>query len=217
MSESQPSKIPTPPKTTASQTPPKPKPKGTLSQEGKLTLPPRRLSLENAGSPPKPEKHTYVSRSSEAKACFIKAKLHLKDSKNIRGDIKTGVMVALERLYELVKEADAGSARPKPRSEQKKEVVLEKTQERECRDDDLKKKIEEHSKLLMENTERMETLKEAMEKQMEVLEKQSYASVVAASTGRQPPQQTALHSVVVTAVDETTTGEEVLDRIRKGE
>lgn len=45
-----------------------------------------------------------------------------------------------------------------------------------------------------------------------MLQRQSYASV-ATSPKRQ--EHTALHSVVITAVDETETGEEVLDRIKK--
>lgn len=198
-SNSQQLKTPTPPRKTAPRAAPRPKPTTLSSQEGKPTA--RRPPAEATGSPPTQEK--FANRTAEAKACLTKAKINLEASRNLKYDIKINVTEAVERLFQLVKESEANKAN---------ERTLSRTQqaglrEREADESDLKKQIEEHSKLLRENNERMVNLKE-------VLEKQTYASVAAVALPRRP-EQTALHSIVVTAVDETKTGEEVLDRIRK--
>lgn len=206
--ESRPSKTPSPPKKTAAAAPAKPKPKALVT---------RRLSVEAAESPPKPEKQKYLSKVSEAKACLMKAKQHLSNSKNLRTDIKIEVTQAVERLYELVKEADSGSVREKPPSKvQVKEKTMEKVQEKGKEEDDLKRTIEEHTKLLKESNKRMESLKEAMEKQKDILEKSTYANVAAAGQPRrQQCEQAVLHSVVVTSKDENDSGDQVLNRIRE--
>ncbi|KAJ0171647.1 hypothetical protein K1T71_012410 [Dendrolimus kikuchii] len=53
-----------------------------------------------------PARKKYKSRESEARANLAKACLHLKDSKNLKTEIKTGVQSALDRLFALVKESE---------------------------------------------------------------------------------------------------------------
>lgn len=162
----------------------------------------RRLSTEEVGSPPRFVNIKYADRLSEAKACVTKAKLNLSRSGNLKREIKTEVHLAIDRLYQLVKEADCVKAST---GRQPKEV--EKSENR-IEIGELEKTIEKHSELIRENNEKMEHLRTT-------LERQSYASV-AATTARMPhPEKTALHSVVITAKDETETGEEVLGRIRE--
>jgi hypothetical protein len=46
------------------------------------------------------------SRTQEAKNCLRSAKRYLEQSRNLRIDIKDGVNAALNKLFQLVKEAD---------------------------------------------------------------------------------------------------------------
>lgn len=200
--------------------PSEPKSMAVLSQESRTT---RETSVDAAGKPPEQEKPKYADRVAEARACLNRAKTQLGSARNLRTDIKTDVNLAVERLYQLVKEAEMGKG--KEEKNQKKGQEGGKEQEQQVlspsiplaskTDSDLIKKLEEHSKLLRENNGRMEALKEAMERQKEVLEKTTYAGVVAGQTRRKLPEHTALHSVVVSSKDETETGEEVLGRIRE--
>lgn len=202
-------KTPTPPRKTATIAPPRSKPVTLPSQEGKLTG--RRLQTAPV-SPPKVGK--FPSRTSEARACLSKAKTNLELSRNLKTDIKASVIQAIDRMYELVKESEAANSlnRTMTLTNEPRESPREKEREP---DKYFQRQIEEHSKLLKENNERMESLKEAMDRQKEILEKTSYANVAAGPPRRQPCQQAALHSVVVSSKDGKETGEEVLGRIRE--
>lgn len=57
-------------------------------------------------SPKISPKKTYASRILEAKACLVKGKQNLGLSRNIKTDIKHTITETIERLYELVKEAE---------------------------------------------------------------------------------------------------------------
>lgn len=50
----------------------------------------------------------YKTRVSEAKAYLVKGSILIRNSRNLRKDIKTGVIESLEKLYLLVKEAEEG-------------------------------------------------------------------------------------------------------------
>lgn len=189
---------------------PKPKPKLANSQESRAGV--QSLTFEVAKSPVK-----YADRLVEARACVTKAKINLGQSRNIKGEIKLEVLQAIDRLYQLVKEVHSIKGQGKKQVldslDQEKEKVPEREKGKE--ETELLSRMEEHAHLIRENNSRMEKLKETIEKQQEFQERQTYASVAAAFTRRQSPEQTALHSVVVTSKDETETGEEVLERIRK--
>ncbi|XP_049874511.1 uncharacterized protein LOC126372706 [Pectinophora gossypiella] len=75
-----------------------------LSQETRPSE--RRASVESTKTPP--PKPKYNSRMSEAKACLVKAKTLLGESRNLKAEIKQGVTQAVERLYQLAKEAGGG-------------------------------------------------------------------------------------------------------------
>lgn len=202
----------TPPRKTTTVEAQKPKPKTTvLPKDARVGA--RRASVEAAGSPPKQERIKYKDRLSEAKACLTKAKLNLGNSRNIKTEIKAEVIQAVERLYQLVKEVESikGEGKTKYQEpEKEREPEKEKTKE----DSELILRMEEYGKLIQANNDKMEKLKETLERQQEIQER-TYANVTAESVRRHPPQQTALHSVVVTAKDDTETGEEILNRIRK--
>lgn len=172
----------------------------------------------------------YDSRTSEARACVMKAKLQMRNSKNLKTEIKNDVIESVDRLYRLVKEAEEGKpyrgkAKEKEGKEEKEQENKNKNQK--CGSPDkngkihseekeLIKKMEEHAKLLRENKEDMEKLKEVLVRQQEMLNtKVTYASAVAGPPKRQPVEPTALHSVVITSKDENETGDQVFEHIRK--
>lgn len=186
----------------------KQKPKKALSQGSA-----EKITMETSASPPK-EKKKYANRLAEARACVTKAKINLGNSRNISNCIKNEVLLVIDRLYEIIKETETGKKQGEKQEGQAKETTKQKIKEVEIEDRELIKKIEYQSKLIEENNTRIEGLKSLMEKQNRMLDRHTYASVTADRPGRQLISQTALHSVIVTAKDETETGEEILNQIR---
>ncbi|KAJ8718238.1 hypothetical protein PYW07_006168 [Mythimna separata] len=157
----------------------------TLAQESKSTnVTTVRKSFER-GSPPKAR---YVDRTSEAKACLTKTKLNLGSSRNTKTEIKTAISEAAERLFQLVREAEAELKTLKQKSTKEEGQVSAETKplptnpsspETESANSVLLKTLEQHTKLLAESNSRIEELKERMDLQKEFIEKASYASVAA--------------------------------------
>ncbi|KAL0859703.1 hypothetical protein ABMA27_010818 [Loxostege sticticalis] len=184
----------------------------------------RRLSSEALSVSPRVGPK-YASRLTEAKAMLTKAKLHLKNSKNMKTDIKVEVTQSLERLYQLVKEAeqdrkqetkegrnnDTVNMTMEPRKESTEDREMEREKVRVGKE--LVDKMIEHSKQIEENRKEMEKLREVIEKDHKNRETATYASVAAAAP-RTPPGHAALHSVVITSTNEMETGEEVINRVR---
>lgn len=172
----------------------------------------RKTSTEAQMQSPPVQKPKYVSRTAEAKANLVKAKTLLGQSRNLKADIKTDVTMAIERLYELVKEG-----------EQNKRVlettVLAEPVVGTGKEDQLAGVLREHMKTIKEHTERMKDLEKALEMQKkEYTEGKvplSYAEVAASQNNLNLPLKTTIHSVVVTSKEETESGEEVLNRIRR--
>lgn len=192
------------------------KPK-TMPPQGSI-ITERRLSTDAVGSSPA----KYIDRLTEARACVVKAKTNLEKSRNTKTEIKTEVLQAINRLYQLVKEVDSIKGRGKPQTQTitqeeitvpPKEMELQK--ERMLKESELVKKMEEHARLIEDSNAKMEKLSETIEKHKEVQERLTYANVAAVQPKRQPYDQVALHSVVVSSKDENETGEEVLNRIRE--
>lgn len=200
---------------TAPAGPSMPKRVPVLPQDSKAAA--RRIPVEGQSSP---KQCNYADRTAEARACLNKAKLHLNNSRNLKTDIKAGVVQAIDRLYQLVKEAEAGSKqRGKEPREEREKVDSSRPEEKVPTKDaqnNFLTRLEEHSKLLLESNQRMDELKTAMGKQFDNLErKESYSSVAASKPGQKPIDRVALHSIIVTSEDETEKGEEVLDKVRE--
>lgn len=174
-------------------------PKPTTS--GKQTKPPTQGS-RNA---------SVGDRTAEARACLVRAKTLLNQSRNIKTEIKTEVAQAVERLYQLVKEGEPGLHRERAVPPQDALPPNHPTNER---------KLEELHTLLQENSRVLGYIKENMAKQTEDLQSlvgatKTYASAVAEQPkGNIPDRKSALHSIAVTSESETDTGEEVLTKIR---
>lgn len=201
------------------------KPKVPLSQEQKTST--TRKILSPSG------KRTYATKTAEARACHDKAKASINSGKNIRADIKADVVEALDKLYYLVKEIEielrkekqvTSKGAPKEKSGANTTFVLD------VNPDPIALKIDRQSAMIQENLRKLEELQASMETQRQVLEKvattATYASVAAASssccaspnttTSAKPATtRSTLHSVVVTSKQDTDSGEEVLDKLRK--
>lgn len=162
-----------------------------------------------------------AGRLAEARACLNKGKFNLESSRNLKSEIKQGVTEALDRLYALVKEAEADlrngiaalgtevpektAPNPNPEEPQPPQTPDQSR---------LVETLELHSRLLEENNRKLTEIQDKLQNQSELLEgitTESYASVAA----KKLPSRNALHSVVVTSKDETETGEEVLNKIRQ--
>lgn len=202
---------------------PVPSAMGTAPTQGNSAVA-RRASVGNEESPQK----RYVSRAAEAAACLNKAKAHLRNSRNLKTEIKEGVEKALTRLLELVKESEAelktkgitlegdrveGEMRarvaPPPDSAHSPSPTSGESLLMEC--------LVEHTNLIRESGRKIEELKATIERHTEKIEKAeapSYAGVTAAQSDGASQKRT-LHSVAVASTVETETGEEVLERVRK--
>ena len=172
------------------------------------------------------------SKTAEARKSLLAVKKQLSISRNIKREIREEITIQVEKMFNLVKEAEtesrqtpsaravvttgtkrsAAAPSPLPRS------VLGSGVERvaETETASLRKVLEEHGKKLAESNEMMARLKEALQNSQENCEKVTYASAAASqSVHSQPHRQTALHTIAVTADDESKTGEEVLGSIRE--
>ncbi|CAG5049511.1 unnamed protein product [Parnassius apollo] len=141
----------------------------SASQNSKIT---HKVSVQ-VHTPPKQQ---YENRTMEAKACLTKGKLHLNASRNTKTEIKNSIIEALDRLYQLVKEAEIELKAKKSKGEKEKSekveletAIIDSTFS--VVDSDLKTRIEEHAILLLETNNKMEELKESMEKQRGTLER----------------------------------------------
>ncbi|KAL0808750.1 hypothetical protein ABMA28_012431 [Loxostege sticticalis] len=201
----------TPPSTSRNDVNPPPRPKKTTSAVRALAVAETPL-LQTGG--------LSSARLKEAKESLIRGKTHLGNSRNLKTDLKEGIAREFDRLYQLIKDAEAEIRAERPRSEEEKEERQDKDKkeekneaERNTLERKLIEKLEEHAKLLEESKKEMEELRTEIRKQEE--SRPTYASVAAASETRHQQEGTALHSVVVASRDENETGEAVIEQIRK--
>lgn len=151
-----PTKTLTMPKIDKTVEPSKPKLKTTIPQiePGALI---RTTSAEVSGSPPKQK---YKDRLTEAKACLTKAKSNLANSRNIKAEIKAEVLVAVERLFQLVKEAELVKRSGKSSPEEGREQGQESEGIRKESDQTEIKILEEQLQILKLQLERANSLRQ---------------------------------------------------------
>lgn len=87
--------------------------------------------------------------------------MHLNNSRNLKTDIKIEVTQAIERLYNLVKELEEDKKGKGGKERGKTGVELMGT----AGNNDIVTKMEEHTKLLLENSKKLDHLKAAIEEQ----------------------------------------------------
>lgn len=199
---------------------------------------PQQSKMEIASTSAKVDK--YKDKVTEAKACLQKANISLANSRNIKTELKKDIQAAVDRLYQLVKEAvtdgkiDRGQMGQQGQGNDRVMTMemgtmtdglgtwpeAQRRTEGEItdrKDDDLRRKLDEHALLIKESCSSIEKLKEALGRHQEELveNRRSYAGVTAGRTGAIPPPiRATLHSVVVTAKNTEETGDEVLTRVR---
>lgn len=162
----------------------------------------------------------YKNRTAEAKSCLMKAKLQLGNSRNLKTNIKEDVERAVERRYELVKEAEIDRVKTAQGGEEnrKNESPIPAPSTKECENtrikDDLAKRLEEHGKMLREHKEEMERLRDQMCAQ-KMTGQETYASIASRPPKRQYTKQTAMHSIIVTSPNDQDTREQILEKVKK--
>ncbi|KAJ8707091.1 hypothetical protein PYW08_011225 [Mythimna loreyi] len=159
-------------------TPPRP-----LTTAKKMTnsLVTRRSSSGDTEVARKPEPK-YPNLTAEARACLNKAKLHLGNSRNLKTEIKTEVLSAINRLFEIVKESEkrkslAESATALAAGPISSPIPTEPQDGHR----ELQLRLEENSSLIKENIAQMERLKEVLvSNTASCVGEKTYASAAAA-------------------------------------
>ncbi|XP_063835567.1 uncharacterized protein LOC135084759 [Ostrinia nubilalis] len=212
---------------------PKPKQKPVPLTDPRLTT--RRTSVDapvaaTKSSPAEKPK----GKVQEGRVWLVKAKTHVTESRNLRGDLKEGLLTAVDKLYQLLKETAAeleeekrknGETKDKGKEEEgrkKDDKVEGKHQDSEAVD--RRAQQEEMFRLLREQSAKIDQtnlelikLRESVDHSQAVAATQraSYAQVVADQNRRQASDRSSLHSIVVTSRDEAEDSEEVLKQVRQ--
>lgn len=187
--------------------PRKPKQAGTTSNG-------RKKSVDLTKSPQMANK--FPNRTAEARACLHEAKTKLISARTLRTDIKNDVTIAIDRLYQLVKEAEIEKGRGEPvnkaekqEEDSKTDKIKEKGKEGVMEGELILTRIEEQTKLLLEQQKKLEEIYEEMSRPKE--ENRTPIN----PSGKQAREPSALHTLVVSSKIEEETGDEVLERVRK--
>lgn len=155
----------------------------------------------------------YKSRTAEAKACLIKAKLQMEKSRNLKSDIKSEVLEAVERLYALVKEAEATATQktvPVTPSVLGMDPILSEIRDVRAKITELKSEVQENAKLIKESTTTITTAVSSAKTTVTYAEKvgQYQRSQTAAL------METPSHSIIVASEIEADTSDDVIKKIR---
>lgn len=186
-------------------------------------IPARKLSAERARSPPKPTAKNPPDTITEARNLHNKIKQYMRESKNIKGEIKTGVLDATERLYQIVKELGLEQNNLNRKRETIPQIPkeMEKEKYEECGDKNKEEKrlkqdktlesmesmIRDQTELIKQNNKKLEHLSKIIEeKEIKNIEKQTTIPV--------PPKK-ALHSIIVSSPDEMNTGDDIMIKLSK--
>lgn len=162
------------------------------------------------GTPPLTKPKTS-DRLAEAKACLMKAKLQLGNSRNIKNEIRQEVITQIEKLYQIVKDLTVG-ARTTPHENKKPEQTMKEITPKE---NTFLEIIKENNKILIENKNKLDRLGSLLESTNTEARK-SYVGVASMENSEKTPNvKSALHSVVVNSRNELDTGDQVLETIRE--
>ncbi|KAL0811622.1 hypothetical protein ABMA28_009992 [Loxostege sticticalis] len=187
----------------------------------------RRVSTEAAKtvSPgPKAETAKPADRVTQARNWLLKAKAHIGDSRNLKTELKAGITLAVDKLYQLVRESELEHSGPGKEKEKistgKIDIGVQKDEVRDetgKNDKELLNIIREQSCKIDKTYEELRKLKETIDAHHVTTQSHlTYASAVATSP-RQPTveRKSALHSILIESKDESTTGDEVMKQVRE--
>ncbi|XP_063896722.1 uncharacterized protein LOC135118478 [Helicoverpa armigera] len=173
-----------------------------------------------------------TNRVSQARSWLQKVKYCVGESRNLRTDLKAGIIAGVDNLYQLVKDATAeatavaktGTATAKPKVPETKEMGVNTIEvERDIESwtvkvDQMQENIvgKELIKLIKEQSEKIDITFREMEKIKDKLSDIPKALPRTTTISEKLPHtRSALHSIVVASKDGNETGDEVLDRVRK--
>lgn len=83
------------------------------------------------------------------------AKQYVGESRNLKTDLKNGILKAIDNLYQIIKNGDQGSGR-------KKEATVHPITQASQEERNIEKKLEAHGNLLKQHLEEMKTLRETI-------------------------------------------------------
>lgn len=177
--------------------------------------------------PPSQAGHKYTSKVAEARACIVKAKTIMTNTRNLKTDVKVEVTKTLDRLYQIVKEVSADSnlkekeeinpgkdkenGKHSRNSTTPKGNTEENSTEDKCR---ILEHLEKQSRILEENSKKLDELKDKLEHQHQLINSKTYAEITAIRPAQLPSLKNTLHTVIITSQNEEDTGEQVLTRVR---
>lgn len=192
------------------------------AQRGSITTQDRKTQPEATdGSPTSGTKKDQRKRLTEAKSCVVNIKLQLNRARTTKTEIKTEILEAVDRLFKLLKEAEADKYQTLPiiRGERKGEetgdtTYISSTAPPSFDETQIIKRLEEHAEIINRNTEEVKKLQKCIEKDLEEKRLLTYASVASGERKTHRVEQAVMHSIAVASKDEEETGEEVLQKIR---
>ncbi|XP_063838171.1 uncharacterized protein LOC135087301 [Ostrinia nubilalis] len=220
-----------PPTKTTTKTTGQPKLKLKIAPTAETRPAARRPSVETPASTTtmttkSPQSAKLTGRAHEGRVWLQRAKSHVNESRNLRTDLKEGMIMAVDKLYQLLKEAVAELEEEKNKN---KEL---KGKEREGKKEGNDKKDKEDSRAL--SKEMVELIKEQSNKieqtnielsklresvlNNQATQRASYAEITADQSRRQANNnndRSSLHSIVVTSRNEQENSEEVLKQVRQ--
>lgn len=158
-----------------------------------------------------------IDRLAEARACIVKAKFQLGNSRNIKTEIKQDVTNQLDKLFQIIKDLHRDLPKDKNYTNINKNndpTITKINQNDREKDDVVMETLKENNRILIENRENIVKLGALLELSTTAA-KASYSDIVSVEAKKKIPDARALHSVVVTSTSELDTGDEVLEKIRK--
>lgn len=173
----------------------------------------RQGSAEVTGGSPK--LMVFADRVREGRYWLEKAKDLLGDSRNLRTDIRTGIIQAIDKLYLIIKSGatEAGTGITPEQKEHKipgqEQGTMTGTEGQE-----LIKMMREQGEKLDKTHKELEAIRQTITSQP-VSQVNTYAGVAAAQPRRHTPEGGALHSIAVASKDDSHTSDQVLGEVRK--
>lgn len=199
----------------------------------------RRASGELPRTPPGSAQvpASSTNRISQARTWLQRVKHCVSESRNLRTDLRSGIIAGVDNLYQLVKEAtmeatsaaktgtSAATAKPKlpvtkemgvNTIEEKRDIDTGTIKRNQMQENIKDKEGRELIKLLKEQGEKIDKTVREMEQLKEKLADipKSHSKIITPSE-KLPHTRSALHSIVVASKDGNETGDEVLDRVRR--
>ncbi|KAL0822877.1 hypothetical protein ABMA28_004869 [Loxostege sticticalis] len=189
----------------------------------------RRASIETAAVSPgqKLEAVRTTDRVTQARIWLQRAKTQIGESRNLRADLKSGITLAVDKLYQLVKEAAADtSAAPGKEKREQISIAVESRKEEDRRESDngigidgkeLMKLVKEQTRKIDQTNEELNKLRQSISTYQDTIERQTTYASIAATSPRNPAveRKSALHSIVIESKDEAATGDDVINQVRE--